>query len=302
MSSMSWRRSSSTTRRRVSAESGVSAAETTSTNPTRVVCHQLAPRIGDLAANHAASLAAVGDAVSRGADIVVLPELVTSGYLFRSRDEAREVAITPDHPIFGEWAATLSGDTVVVGGFCELGRDGSLYNSAAVVDRSGVVAVYRKTHLWDRENLIFEAGDAPPPVVDTPHGRLGVIICYDLEFPELTRCVALRGADLLTVPTNWPLMPRPAGERPGEIVLAMAAARVNRVFIACCDRVGSERGQEWTGGTSIIDEAGWVLAASDKAGAVQTDVDLRRARAKSLTERNDLFGDRRPGLYGDLVD
>ena len=73
----------------------------------------------------------------------------------------------------------------MVGGFCELGEDGRLYNSAAVVDATGVLGVYRKIHLWDREKLFFGPGHAAAPVVATRVGRIGVAVCYDLFFPEL---------------------------------------------------------------------------------------------------------------------
>ena len=192
---------------------------------------------------------------SVSADIVVLPELVTSGYVFSGFEEAESVAVEPSSLAW--WGAF---GALVVGGFCERGDDGRLYNSAAVVDGSGVVAVYRKTHLWDRERLIFTPGDAVPPVLDTAFGRLGVLVCYDLEFPEMPRSLALRGAELLCVPVNWPVVERPpAGEHPPEQLTAMSAARVNRVFIAVCDRVGAERGVEWVGGTAVIDENGWIV-------------------------------------------
>lgn len=265
---------------------------------TRIVCRQFHPAQADLAANRELTRAAIAEAVSAGGEIVVLPELATSGYLFDSREEAASVAITAQHELFSEWAAEAAlGGSIVVGGFCEAGEDNVLYNSAAVVDATGVVAVYRKTHLWDREKLIFTAGTAEPPVLETKFGRLGLLICYDLEFPELTRALALRGADLLVVPTNWPLVYRPSGERPPEVIIAMAAARTNRVFIACCDRTGTERGQEWTAGTTVIDEAGWVVSTVAGEGMARADLDLSRARTKTLTALSDAFGDRRPELY-----
>jgi predicted amidohydrolase len=268
---------------------------------TRIVCQQLAPRIADLPFNRAQTVSAIGDAIDHGADIVILPELATSGYVFASRDEAASVAITPDDPLFGEWAAAAArGSSVVIGGFCERGEEGLLYNSAAVVDNSGVVGIYRKLHLWDQEKLIFQPGSAEPPVFDTPHGRIGVLICYDLEFPELTRMLALAGADLVAVPTNWPLVDRPVDERPPEVIIAMAAARVNRIFIACCDRTGLERGQEWTAGTTIIDHAGWVIARQPDEGPALADVDLSEARQKRLTDLADALADRRPKLYARL--
>lgn len=269
---------------------------------TRVVCQQLAPAIGDLAANAERTTAAVAEAVQQlGADVVVLPELATSGYVFASPQEAASVAITPDDELLAGWAAA-AGEAVVVGGFCERGPDGRLFNSAALLDASGVLAVYRKTHLWDREKLVFTPGDAPPPVVDTAHGRIAVLVCYDLEFPELTRAVALAGAELVAVPTNWPLVDRPAGERPPEVVIAMAAARVNRMHIACCDRTGDERGQAWTAGTTIVDAAGWVVAEQHDAGHAVADLDLAWTRDKALTEHAHSLFDRRPELYGAVVE
>ncbi len=270
---------------------------------TRVVCRQLAPAVGELDANVEMSVAAVRDAVAEGGQIIVLPELMTSGYVFASPEEARSLAITPEHQVFSAWAdlARASG-AVVVSGFAELGDGGALYNSAAVVDGTGVLAVYRKAHLWDREKLFFAAGSEPPPVVETRFGRLGVLICFDLEFPEMARSLTVRGADLLTVPTNWPLMERPPGERPAEVTIAMATARVNRVGIACCDRAGTERGQEWTNGTAVIDEQGWVAALPDDSGAAAAEIDLLRARDKRLTELSDILADRRPELYATVTD
>ncbi|HWE12520.1 MAG TPA: nitrilase-related carbon-nitrogen hydrolase [Solirubrobacteraceae bacterium] len=264
----------------------------------RIACQQLDPVIGDLAGNRALALAAIREAVESGADVVVLPELVTSGYMFDSPEEAAAVAIAPGHEILAEWAEEAArADIVLAAGFCELGDDGRVFNSAAVIDAGGLRAVYRKLHLWDREELFFTPGSAPPPVLDTRVGRVAAVICYDLEFPELTRSVALAGTQLLLVPTNWPLVPRPEGERPPEALIGMAAARVNRMAVACADRVGRERGQEWTGGTTIIGVDGWVAAESRAPGLVSADVDLAPALSKRLTENADAFADRRPELY-----
>jgi predicted amidohydrolase len=81
----------------------------------------------------------------------------------------------------------------------------------------------------------------------------------------------------------------------------MATARTNRVFIACCDRTGTERGQQWTAGTSIIDEAGWIRATPDGDGLALAELDLAVARTKSLTDRADVMADRRPELYGTVA-
>jgi 5-aminopentanamidase len=266
---------------------------------TRVACQQLAPVIGDLEANRTLCLAAIEEAIGVGAEVIILPELITSGYMFTSTEEAAEVAIAPDHELLREWAdAAARADVIVIGGFCERGGPaGPVYNSAAVVDASGLRAVYRKLHLWDNEHAIFTPGSEAPPVIETRVGRIGVVICYDLEFPELTRSVALGGAQLLAVPTNWPLFPRPDGERPSEVTIAMATGRINKMAVACADRLGRERGQDWTGGATIVDPDGWVAAESRAPGMLIADVDLPSALDKKLTERADVFGDRRPELY-----
>ncbi len=252
---------------------------------TRVACLQLAPRLGEVVANQARIAEAVR---ACDADIVVLPELATSGYAFSSREEAAAAALTPEE--LG-WSAF---GKVVVGGFCERGADGVIYNSAAVVDGGGVLAVYRKTHLFNRERLIFEAGSSVPPVVETAFGRIGVLICYDLEFFELPRLLALGGADLIAAPVNWPLLAvPPEGERPAEQGTVQAAARINRVYIAVADREGVERGVDWVGGTCLIDPDGWMVEGGE--------VDFSRARDKQVSEYSNVLADRRPELYRGLL-
>ncbi|MEU5832776.1 nitrilase-related carbon-nitrogen hydrolase [Streptomyces diacarni] len=264
------------------------------------MCRTLAPRLGDPAANQRAVVEAIAAESAAGADLLVLPELATSGYCFASREEAGACAVAADGPELAQWCAAVHGRTVVVCGFPERAGDGRLHNSAALLDAGGVRAVHRKAHLWDRETLFFSPGESPPPVVDTAHGAVAVLICYDLEFPEYTRRAARDGADLLAVPVNWPLVPRPPGERPPEVVIAQAAARVNRVVVACCDRSGTERGQAWTEGSTVVGADGWVLSrgAGEGRGAVSADVDPAVCRDKRLTRHNDLFADLRPALYG----
>jgi 5-aminopentanamidase len=268
----------------------------------RVACHQLAPAIGALDANRAAALDAIDAAAAAGAQVVVLPELVASGYVFGDAAEARALAEPARGPTVSGWAARAAAHgLVIVGGFAELGDDGGLYNSAALVDPSGVRAVYRKAHLWDREQLFFTPGDEVPPVVDTPHGRIALMVCYDLDFPEWSRATVLRGAELLCVPTNWPREPRPDGERPMEVLRTMVTAATNRIAVAVCDRCGTERGVEWVAGTAIAGADGWLLAgptAAAEPALLVADVDMAASRDKALGPRNDALRDRRPALYG----
>lgn len=270
-----------------------------------VACCQLSLAVGAVRANRAAGRAAIERAAGDGAEVVVLPELATSGYVFADESEARRLAELVDGETVSGWVDLARAHRVViVGGICELDPDAPRpRNSAIIVDPDGVRAVYRKAHLWDRESLFFIPGDVPPPVLDTIHGRLSVMVCYDLEFPEWVRLCALEGAELLCVPTNWPRESRPPGERPVEVVRAQAGASANRMFIAACDRAGAERGVQWVNGTAIVGPDGFPLAGpvgEDRAATILARCALAQARDKRIGPRNDVLADRRPPLYGPL--
>jgi predicted amidohydrolase len=270
-----------------------------------VACCQIAPRIGELDANRALAERAVEAAAARGARVVVLPELCSSGYVFRDAEEARALAEPDDGPTTSGWAELCARHgIVIVGGFCEVDADGVLRNSAALVDPSGVRAVYRKAHLWDRESEVFTPGDDPPPVVQTEFGRIAVMVCYDVEFPEWVRLAALAGAQLLAAPANWPAVPVVPGQHPGEVIRVQANACVNRIFVALCDRHGPERGVGWIGGSVIANPDGARIAGPppDHGEALLlAECDLAVADDKRVSERNDVLADRRPELYGPVA-
>jgi predicted amidohydrolase len=270
------------------------------TRTITVACCQISPVVGDKQGNLDRVRVAVSGAADKGADVVVVPELASTGYVFADMAELRALAEPADGPTVRGWtrlAAEL--DLVLVAGFAEAAPDGAVYNSAVLIDPSGVRSCYRKAHLWDREKELFTPGSELPPVVSTSAGRIGVVICYDLGFPEWVRSVALDGAELLCAPVNWPLSPRPEGERPSEVVKVQADAIVNRIFVAVADRTGTERGQEWLGGSVIVDADGFPLTGTilGEEGTVFADVNLADARNKRLSERNDAHADRRQDLY-----
>jgi len=275
-----------------------------------VAVSQLAIGIGEPGANRAGAAAAVTEAAGRGAKIVVLPELTPSGYVFNDAAEARGLGEPADGPTAAQWSGLAAEhDLVIIGGFAELGGDGHLYNSAMLVDGSGPLAVYRKVHLWDAEADFFTPGADEPPVVDTKFGRIAMMICYDVEFPEWVRLPALAGAELLAVPTNWPAERVPAGERPMVTVNVQVAAFANRMFIAAACRCADERGVSWVGGSIIAGPDGYPLAGPASVGGVAgrqgvassellvADCDLAQARSKATGPRNDAHADRRPELY-----
>ena len=260
---------------------------------------QLAPVFGDVSRNRALAADAIRAAAADRAELVVLPELCTTGYAFQDESQARELGEPADGCTVSEWRE-LSAELgiAIVAGFCELGEDGAPRNSAALVTSDGRARVYRKTHLWDREQLIFKAGTGCPPVLDTGSFRLGIAICYDAFFPEVMRGLALAGADVIAVPMNSPVTGPATEPLPNEIVLALAAASVNRVFVVQADRAGAERGIEWAQASVICDPSGHLLAGPVRGAAMlRATCDLAAARDKSLGVRNDVLADRRPELY-----
>lgn len=286
-----------------------------------VACSQFTPVVGAVRENVQRSLTLIREAAERGATVIVLPELASSGYVFTDSAEAAAASEPADGFAVTSWqqAATELG-VVIVAGFAETNPAGAPFNSAALVQPGGDPVIYRKAHLWDRERLIFTPGDDLPPVVDTPAGRIGVMICYDLEFPEWVRIPALDGAELICAPVNWPSVPRPAGERPGEVVRVQAQASMNRVAIAACDRSGRERGVEWSAASVIVDADGWPLALTEHAAdalrgpdaielgdaardrqdppvTLLAELDLAASRTKRIAEYSDVFADRRDDLY-----
>ncbi|MDN3497063.1 nitrilase-related carbon-nitrogen hydrolase [Planococcus sp. APC 4015] len=254
-------------------------------------------RLGEVGGNVERIIDGMQAAGALGAQLIVVPELATCGYLFADRDEASASALAADDPVWDRLRAAVPDGAVAVIGYGERAGD-RLFNTAAVLTRSTRIGDYRKAHLWGAESTLFTPGDGGAGAIfDTPLGRLGVAICYDNEFPEVPRRLALAGAEILALPVNWPRVPRPEGERPPETIQAMAAARSSRLATVIADRTGTERGVLWTGGTAVIDEDGWVAAASGADGIAVATLTLRAVGDKSLPPHNDLFGDRRPDLY-----
>lgn len=251
--------------------------------------------IGDVDANLERIREAIIAAGRRDARLIVLPELATSGYVFEDRAEAEKAALTADDARWDPVREVIPAEAVVVVGYAEAAGS-QLFNTAAVLTRDARLADYRKSHLWGAEKLVFDVGAEAGLVVDTSFGRLGVAICYDNEFPEVPRRLALAGADVLALPVNWPLVPRPEGEHAPELIQAMASARSSRLPVVVADRWGSERGVDWTDGTAIIDEQGWIVSFRAVMGATAV-LSLAAVREKSLPPHNHLFDDRRSDLY-----
>jgi predicted amidohydrolase len=276
-------------------------------DPVRVACVQMRPEVGEPAKNLSRSVELITTAADEGANLIVLPELCNSGYVFNSRSEAWAAAEEiPEGPATDAWVRLCRERSVyVVAGIAE--RDGRrLFNSSVVLGPDGYLGTFRKVHLWDRENLFFEPGDLGFPVFHTPIGRIATFICYDGWFTEAYRACALQGADIICVPTNWVPIP---GQAPGQpamaTILCMANAHSNSVYIAAADRVGVERDQPFNGQSLIVSYTGWPVAGPASPvdeEIIYADVDLGAARvARNWNDFNHPLRDRRDDVYAEVL-
>ena len=269
----------------------------------RVAVAQTEPRLGEKERNLDACLARLEEAVAAGAELLVLPECAIPGYMFDSPEEALPFAEEIPGPSTEALADACRrlGAHVVCG---LLERDGDLlYNVAVLVGPDGLVGSYRKTHLPFLGVDRFTVAGDELPVYDTPLGRIGLEICYDLRFPEATRTLALRGADLVAHPTNFPMAAKAQTE-----LITVARAAENRIFLLTANRVGKERSGEFCGRSQIVDPLGKRLAEAGETdeALLVADIDVEKARDKDYVIPGEyelyLFGDRRPELYGALVE
>jgi len=267
----------------------------------RVACCQINPKIGDKTENLQSTLDWIKKSVERNAELIILPELCTSGYVFNSREEAYSLAEpVPGGESIKAWEKAAKNHKIyLVAGLAEE-ENYRLFNTAVLIGPDGYIGKYRKLHLWYEENLFFEEGDSRLPLFYTPWGRIGMMVCYDMWFPEVARIYAIRGADILVIPTNWP-EPRGDGEIP-DITdkILISQAHLNGIYIAACDRIGSERGIAFKGRSIIVNPDGKVKAgpgSSEKEELMMANCNLSDSRNKRKSKYNDTMNDRRVDVY-----
>lgn len=266
----------------------------------KIAVVQMDVKISDKERNLAVVLDRLGEAERAGASLVIFPECALSGYCFTSREEAWPVAETiPGVSTEKVAAAARSfGCTVVLG---MLEREGEqVYNAAAVITPDGILGSYRKIHLLclgiDRYD---SPGNKSFAVFDTPGAKLGINICFDCSFPESGRVLKLQGAQILAIPTNWPIASDTWAHTP------IVRATENHIIVAAADRVGEERGFRFAGHSQIVDPEGRVLAS---AGDTEETV-LVAEVDPAASDRNrvvrapgeyefDRIAARRPEMYG----
>jgi predicted amidohydrolase len=234
------------------------------------------------------------------ADLLVLPELFNTGYLFTSHEEVAELSEeVPD----GKTTEALSElaqrkNLWIVGGLAERSGE-NVYNSAVLVGPEGYRATYRKIHLFFEENIWFQPGDREFEVYDIGGCTIGIMICFDWIFPESMRVLSLMGADLICHPSNLVL--------PFCQDAMKTRCLENRVFAVTANRTGTEerggKSLSYTGKSQITGTRGDVLfqagEGTEEAGIAE--IDVNEARDKEVNEYNNLFGDRRMDFYSALL-
>lgn len=239
-----------------------------------VAAAQFAPVHGDVAANLAVIRALLERAAASGAGLVVFPELATTGYAWASAAELGPLAEPVPGPVTG-WLTERCreyGCHVVLGLAERAGRP--LYNTAVLVGPGGLAGRYREAHLWSWDTLWAAAGNQPPAAWQTPVGRVGALICADLDYPEGAAWLARAGADIVAVPTCW------SGE-PAPSPLWRARARDNAVPLAVANVSGTERGMTFATGSCVIGDDGRLLGrVVGGRGLAVAAVDLAAARRR----------------------
>jgi len=231
------------------------------------------------------------------ADLIVLPELTNSGYLYEKAEDLKPFSEENDGhgPFLSaliDLAKTING--VVVTGYAE--KEGlKLYNSAIALSPQGPITNYRKTHLFDHEKMLFNPGDSGFKVFEWNSVKIGIMICFDWIFPEACRCLALQGAQIIAHPANLVL---PYCQN------AMVTRSIeNRVFTITANRIGTEilgdMRLSFTGTSQVTDPSGAIRyrGPKDKATVHIMTIDPNEAINKNLNPQNNLFKDRRPEMY-----
>ena len=269
----------------------------------RVAACQIDPKLGEVEANLDLIARSVAEAAAAGSTFTVLPEAAVTGYAFASLSEALPVARKAE--AIAERTLAGLAEThrmTIVCGTLEPDAD-EVFNTALVLLPDGRRYRYRKIHLpFLGVDRFATPGPDAPSVIEVDGLRFGVLICYDLRFPEAARICSLEGADLIALPTNWPV-----GVEFHPDLFAPARAAENHCYVLAADRVGTERGTTFMGRSLLVDYDGKVLArAGDGEELLTGEIEPEAARLTHVQRRPgehewDTIGDRRPGLYERLL-
>ena len=258
----------------------------------RVAVAQTAPEVGAVDRNVAAAVDRILRLRDR-ADLVVLPELFTTGYRREGLDHAALAEPVPDGPSVQRLArAAREAGVAVVGSILE--RDGdAIYDASVVIDRDGdFLARYRKTHLYPAEMPFFDAGDELVVASLDTGMRIGLAICFEHAFPEIFTSLALAGASLIVISSAVPV-----GFEYLLDLRTRARAQDNQVFVASANLVGFDGQTRWCGRSAIVDPRGQIIAEADGIDEATIIAELDMAIVASERHQEQALAHRRPALY-----
>lgn len=229
-----------------------------------VTLAQLNPKLGDKRHNLNQIRDVMTKAKESGTDMVIFPEMFLTGYSVG--EKVKDLAETSDGPSINEIKNLCKSlEIYTVFGFPEVGEDGHYYISSALIDANGaLLGVYRKTHLFDQEKKFFQAG-SNFKVIPTPLGKIGLMICYDVEFPEVARALKLMGADMIII-INANMEPY----KDHHHTYAKARSMENEIPVVICNRLGQEEGLHFCGDSLVLDSWGRELLAMGESEGADT--------------------------------
>lgn len=266
------------------------------TQPFRAAVVQTLATLGDLDINIGLLRQYTEEAVRQGARLIVFPECMNTGYLFDSADHCAELA----EPVNGRFVQAMADlcrehNVFIASGFTEKDESkGKIFNTGLLLDPKGDIIVhYHKQFLATHDQNWFELGENGCPVVDTELGRIGLLICFDGRIPEITRSLAMQGAEIIVDMANFFAMDQ-------ADMWVPARAYENGLWFVAATKAGVERSIYYPGGSMIVAPTGDVVAKIpyDTHGVATAEIDVSRARNKGWHHEGNRFADRQPALYG----
>jgi predicted amidohydrolase len=270
----------------------------------KIACAQIDVRLGDSGYNRDTIIGKIRAAAAMSASLVVFPECALQGFCYNSLDEAARDAESREGPSAEKIADVCRQEGVhAVYGYIEE-SGGKYYNAAMLIGPGGPIANYRKVHVpFAGVERFLTPGDQHFHVHDLPFGKVGISICYDINFPEPARVLKLLGAELIILPVNWP-----TGDRTADCVVNVRANE-NHVNFAAADRVGAERGWRFIGRSKVVDFNGETVAEASATDEelLLAEIDMEQASRNRIINipgeyETDRIGDRRPEFYSAIAE
>lgn len=265
---------------------------------------QTNPMIGKIEKNLEQIISIVSEGTKKGAELIVFPEAALTGYCYESKAEAFTYIPEDIAKKASDAISSVCGNSIVLLGLLEKEQN-HLYNNALVISSKGILGRYSKSHLpfLGADRFVTRGMTLDTNIFTTPYGKIGILICYELRFPEVARVLSLKGVEIICDMANLPV-----GGESNIAFIGRSRALENKIFLALCNRCGVERNVQFIGKSQIVNPSGDIInSANEKEEIIYSNIDLSLARNKSIINKPKeyelhLFRDRRPDLYSAITD